>query len=603
MSTNSENIKPKNVTRPASAPAPPAAKTPAKKYTSSSSTPRSLSRPTSASKNTIGTPVSTREAAIMAKAKLTAEKQKKTSMLKEKWAKEKQEKKEQIAKRRQEEMKSRQALSDLASKNRKKNIEKSVSFKKSKKERERELLRSSVKEHIEAKKKMEEAEKQRRRQSIMINNEILSRAKKNEAKLQRIKKEEEDSLFMTRRIDFLSVREHELEQAEKRRQSAEAKNAYCRMQSALQKELDNIKKEQIQDIFSVRKEMFEDDTKARASLRKSRRESLVARLDLWRTQRNQELEMKQKDQEKLQLQLIQRHEDWLDVQEAKKEYKDRERQSILWRLDKWRETKDLELQEAMKKQIAEDTERDLFLQEYEDVLQYKQEQEDLRRQSLAYRLDQASREKEWERGEQYVHKAEVDMERKITEEDRLDISEYKTKLEQDRRESLAFRLEKGLKDKEYEDGQTANEKAILAKEYSLKLADSRAINEYRETMKQKERLELANSIAESQKRKEKALAEHREMLDKMHDDFESRLNDWRDVNAHKAHEKERSRQSICLRLDSWRQSRLAAERQKAKQKLLDERDAEMRAADRVAMRNAEAQRLLDERAKNVKCFL
>jgi hypothetical protein len=257
--------------------------------------------------------------------------------------------------------------------------------------------------------------------------------------------------------------------------------------------------------------------------------------------------------------------------------------------------KDLELQESMKKQLAEDIERDLFLQEYEDVLQYRQDQEDLRRQSLAYRLDQYSREKEWERGEQYVQKADMDKERLISEDDRFDISQYKKKLEEDRRASLAFRLEEQVRDKEFYAGQTANKEALLAEEYALKLEDSRAMKNYKETLKQQERAELASEIAASQKRKEIALIEHRKLLDAMHDDFEAKMNDWKDVNEYKAREKERSRQSICLRLDSWRQRRLAAEREKTKQMLQRERDAALRSEDYIAMRNAEAERRLKER--------
>lgn len=381
-STNSENVVPNHL-RPSSAPA--VAKTPAKKYNPCAATPTSISRPTTATKKLASTPVSSREAAILAKAQHTAEKQKKTSILKEKWAKEKQEKKELLAKKREEDMKARQHLSNLTSKYRKKNIEKNNMFNKVKKEQQREVLKSSITENIEARKKMEAAEKARRRQSVMINKEILSRAKKNQAKILRKQKEEEDNLHISRRIDFLAVREGKLEEEEKRRLSLEAKNAYARMQSELEKELNAVKQEQMQDIFAVRKDMHEDDMKAKEALKMSRRQSLMGRLDTWRSQRKIEDELQKKQQDELQLDIIQKHEDWLDIQEAKKEYKERARQSVLWRLDKWRETKDLEFEEAIQKQMAEQASRELFLQEYEDVIQYKQDQEDLRRQSLAYR--------------------------------------------------------------------------------------------------------------------------------------------------------------------------------------------------------------------------
>lgn len=564
---------------------------------------QSLSRPSTASKKVAGTPVSSREAAILAKAQHTAEKQKRTSILKEKWAKEKQEKKELIAKKREEDRKARQSMSSLAAKFRQKSIAKCNQVTKAKQDEQRDMLKTSVTDNIQAKKAMAKAEKQRRRQSIMVNKEILQRAKRNEAKMLRKRKEEEDNLHVSRRIDFLAVREGKLEEEENRRKSLEAKNAYCRMQHELEKELEAVKKENMADMLAVRKEMLEDDNKTKEVMKQSRRQSLLGRLDTWRAQRQVEDELQQKQQEDLQLDVIQRHEDWLDIQEAKKEYKERARQSVMWRLDKWREEKDEEMKLAMERQMEEDAQRELLLQEYEDVMQYKQDQEDMRRQSLAFRLDQASREKEWERGEVFVQQYAAQKEFERKEQDRSDIAKYKSQLQDDRRASLAFRLEEQTKDKEFYAGQTANERMMREKDYEIKLEDQRAMNEYKERLRQEERHEVAKSIAESQKQKEKALVEHRKMLDIMHADYELKSRDWADVNEYKNKEKERSRQSICLRLDSWRQGRMAAERQKAHEQRIAAEDAEKRSEDFLAMRNAAAQDALDERARNIKCFL
>lgn len=524
-------------------------------------------------------------------------------MLKEKWASEKQLKKELIVTKREEELKARQSLSTLASKFRMQSLEKNNQFSKAKKEEQRDMLKSSITDNIEAKKKMARAEKLRRRQSVMVNKEILSRSKRNEAEIQRKKKEEEDDLHMSRRIDFLAVREGKLEEEEQRRASLERSNAYNRMQHELEKELEAVKKENLLDILEVRRDMFEDDNKTKDLLKQSRRQSLIGRLDTWRAQRRVEDELQQKQQEELQLDVIQRHEDWLDIQEAKKEYKDRARQSVLWRLDKWREVKDLELQQAMERQLQEDARRDLFLQEYEDVAQYRQEQEDARRQSLAYRLDHGAREKEWERGEQYVQQAQEEHEQRIRAEDRADIAKYKSQLQEDRRASLAFRLEEQSKDREFYAGQTANAREVEAADSALRLEDLRAVNDYKETLREQERNNIASAIAESQKQKERALVEHRRQLDAMHQDFELRTAAWSDVNEYKSKEKERSRQSICLRLDSWRQGRMAAERQRAKEQLQASDDSQQRSLDQLATQHALAQQALEERARNITCFL
>ena len=219
------------------------------------------------------------------------------------------------------------------------------------------------------------------------------------------------------------------------------------------------------------------------------------------------------------------------------------------------------------------------------------------------RLDQASREKEWDLGELNGKKAEMETENQIRADDRYDIVQYKNQLKEDRRASLAFRLEELTKDREFYAGQTANEKDLRAQDTSLQLEDRKAVQAYKEQLRQEERNNIASSIAASQKEKEKALLEHRKHLDAMHEDFELKSKDWADINDYKSNEKERSRQSICLRLDSWRQGRMAEERQKAQQQLMAEDDAALRAGDLLAVRNAQAQQVLEEKARNIKCFL
>lgn len=120
----------------------------------------------------------------------------------------------------------------------------------------------------------------------------------------------------------------------------------------------------------------------------------------------------------------------------------------------------------------------------------------------------------------------------------------------------------------------------------LKDLDWRAVQEYRELEREKERREMAVRLVENRKQHEKELTLHREALDKMHNDLELKHLAWQDVNAAREADKQRSRKSIAFRLESWRQQRVAEEMLSAKKELQAEEDAMLREQDREALAEA-----------------
>ena len=92
-----------------------------------------------------------------------------------------------------------------------------------------------------------------------------------------------------------------------------------------------------------------------------------------------------------------------------------------------------------------EVEKQLLQQEYEDVLMYQAEQEALRRQSLAYRLDAAARDRDYMAGQDANKHAVVAHEMQLRRQDFLDLKAFREGFESERRKSLAMSLEKAVR--------------------------------------------------------------------------------------------------------------------------------------------------------------
>lgn len=386
-----------------------------------------------------------REAARIAKLNYTAEKRRRTTELKEKWAREKDDKLAFFAKKREDEAKQ---LKDLESKMmaqkrrdsaKKREIDKKIASERS------EMLKANLDAQTQLKFDLQRQEKERRRQSVALNKEIIQKSKQKELDIKRRQKEEEDSLLTSRRIDFLSMRENRELEKEERRKSTANRIADSRRQKELEEEFDKIRKEQEAEILQKRKDDWEDTKRQEQSDREGRRQSLACRLDCWRKQKKSEEETHREMVNQLEVEYSLRKMCWQDVQEVKEEGIKRDRLSLLWRLDKWREERDIEEGQLLEQQRTNEIERQLLKQEIEDVLAYRAEQEDLRRRSLAYRADSAARERDYWAGQDANRIEVIAAEMKIRQEDSENIRDLRAKEREERRASLMTRREQAVR--------------------------------------------------------------------------------------------------------------------------------------------------------------
>lgn len=122
-------------------------------------------------------------------------------------------------------------------------------------------------------------------------------------------------------------------------------------------------------------------------------------------------------------------------------------------------------------------------------------------------------------------------------------------------------------------------------------------------MRNQERAEIAARIESSRRAKEKDLEAHRRLLDQMHEEYEERRENWKLLQEERVKEKERSRKSICLRLQSWKDIRMKREKDRARMQLLAEHESQLRSQDMASISEAKRNEQMEERLNNTKRML
>ena len=450
------------------------------------STPQSTVRPSS-SKSTsksIATPrnlfspsqsISGREAARLAKQQSTAERIKKVSSLKEKWAKEREIHAQVNKEKRAIELKKLQDETDAASAARKRAIDAERTYELLEKQREKELLSASLEERKQLALDMEHQAKAKRRISIFINSKMRNASLKKENELKTQKQQEIVTELADRRTDFLQLRQAKAAEKQQRRDSMANRTLTAQQQREAEEAMAKKLAEEEAALLETRHLNWEDDKKAKARAEQSRRESMANRTLTAQQQREAEEDMAKKLAEEEAALLETRHLNWEDDKKAKRAQEEQRRLSVAGRLDHWRDQKQVTQAELS---ASQNLERDFLKSrqlDHQDVQQYKKSQTLRDRKSLAGRL-QKWRE---ERVDPGIKAMADSVERELQQQAHEDVKNYNLKLEHERRESLAFRLEKARKDRTFEAGQHALSQIIEEEERKLQEYDRQDVKNYR----------------------------------------------------------------------------------------------------------------------------
>lgn len=515
----------------------------------------------------------------MAKLQSTAEKIRRVNDEKERWAQEKEKRLAFREEQRAQEMKRLLENSQAANEGRRKNWEKKREYEINAKEAEREILATSVEARALQAAELERMKKERRRQSVMLNNEIHESAQKRVAGLKAQQRVEEDSLWESRQVDFLAVKDFQNAEDEKRRESLMMRGIESKRKKLVKAEIESRSADEERDLLDTRRQAWINEQEAKKEETKRKRESIVGRLDAWRNQKAIENEIKNIEVETKADMFFTREQDWRDIQDYKSNQTKKERESLAGRLEKWRRDKAHDNWVKSEDDEAAEIEKELKEQCIEDLRKYEESLKEDRRKSLAYRLDKSKKDNDFTQGQKslkdFIEKEEI----RLREQDREDVQQYRKTLQEARRKSLEYRNQSEFQERMRLKGIAEATKELESEDKELSDQAWRDVKVYQEELRCAARKSLSCRLAESRRHQAVALEEHRQHLDVLHDEFATKYLNWQDVNAYKDQEIEQRRKSISLRLHSWRSQRIAEEKLKARKVLIEEEDARLREQD------------------------
>ncbi len=522
-----------------------------------------------------------REAARIAKIQSTQRTLLKVNLLKEKWAKEKQQKLAQHQERRQQEMKKLHEDNANHAELRRKQIEKQREIDESKKEKEKMDIFVRHESNIQMKKDVEQEKQARRRISIFLNTQIRKKQQQVEKDLQDKKKQEEIEDLTLKRLDALTVREKKTVEQMKRRESLHNRLEKDKIAKEKEKEVfHNLYYKRDQDILEIRYDNWKDEKVNKELQQLQEKEDMRKQYEIFVQQKQQEKkQLTMKELEKVNL-LKTRELNYKDEQIYKQSLQEQEHNEVLWKLNHWKLTKQYEEELNKQKSLQEQISKELELKAYQDMKDYQTKLKEQRRQSLSYRLQKARKDKDYELGQKSLQQMVQEEEKRIQELDRSDVKNYQQHLQDLRRQSLEYRSQLYYQERMRQQGEEQAQKQEEHNDYELRYQAWKDVQDHIQLERQKKRESVAWRIADAHRQHELELTKHQEKLRALHLDIQCRREDWLALQEHKADEAEKRRKSIQFRLQSWKKQKMFEEQQKLRELMMEEENAILKEMDR-----------------------
>lgn len=421
-----------------------------------------------------------REAVKAAKERAEEERVVKVAALKAKWAQEKKDKLQKKAAERQEDLERLNKLSAAAAAARKHALERKRAKEEERKQVEAEELAVKIEDRLHIKKVQEEDDRRRRRQSMALRSTMRERQRVAEIAIADQKEEQERSLLESRRQDAQLVRAYKEKEREDRRESLSMRGAEAQRQKQYTELHEQQRRDEEVDLLERRRAGWEDEQQYREDLKAARRASMAGRLDDWRRQKaeaeQERVEQLERDVESLEL----RREDWKIREAAKTQEQHEQREETANRLDQWRKEKMVEAAWKAEDVEREALERELRAAELEDVHNYQAKLQDERRQSLAFRLDKSRIDAEHKSSQEQLEKEIEAEEFRLKEQDREDVRAGKQAVIQSRRLSLEYRAQRSMEQKKQMESETEYKKQLDAQDRELSEEAWRDVKRYQE---------------------------------------------------------------------------------------------------------------------------
>jgi hypothetical protein len=569
------------------------------------STPKSVSRPTTSKSTTksLSTPknlfspgpsVNGRDAAKFAKLQGTAERIRKVQSLKEKWAKEKEVSAQVNKEKRAHELRRLQDEADAAAAARKKAIDAERSYELLEKQREKELLAASLEERTQLARDLQEKAKAKRRISMFLNGKLRTAAAKKDAELKAKAQQEYINELSDRRTDYLQLRQAKIREEQGRRDSMMNRTLMAQKHREAEQEMERKAAEEEAALLDMRHLNFQDDMKFKQELDKRRRESMMSRTEMAQKHREAEQAMEKKAADEEAALLETRHLNFQDDAKAKQELEKRRRESMMSRTQMAQ--KHREAEQEMEKKAADEEAALLEMRHlnFQDDVQFKQELDKRRRDSMMGRTEMARKHRE----------VEQEMERQAAKEEAAlletrqfnfqDDAKARLEEEQQRRMSMAGRLDHWREEK-----RAAQTEVYATRECEKDLLRSRQLDhqdmqEYKKSLVVRDRQSLAGRLQKWREQKEDpdvkvlAAAVERELQEQ----------ELEDVRAYRLKLEQERRESLAYRLEKARKDKTFEAGQTALKAIVEEEERKLADFDRQDVRQYR-EKLAEDRRRSI----
>lgn len=497
---------------------------------------------------------SSRKKAQEAKIVLKNDRAQKVATLKENWKREKEAKLALYNKKKEGARAKLNQDAIIAEERRQKSLQRQKEYDELQKKRQKEMLAASLEERAQLAADLQREKKARRRISVFMSKQMLSSAQMNEEKMKKEKKQQEIELLTSKQIDSLDIRQAKKLEEGRKRESLVFRGKHFQQQKIIQHQLAQKAHDERQDQIEVRLQNWIDDKNSKNMEERAKRDSMAGRLDEWRMQKSAE---KNKSPETDMLDVLTRSQDWKDVKSAKELDAMVERTTIANRVQKWKEEKQLDALKQLEEAKAREGEFDRQRQDIADVRAYAETMQQQKRLSMAYRLDKAAKDANYDKAQRDIAGQEEADRILLQQQHREDVKRIAEEEALARRNSLEYRNQTHHQNKMQL--QVKHQAEKFAKEEERKFAElaREDVKKMKDKQQEEEREEIRLRAAAKMQQKKVHAENHRQRLDLLHREMESRRVNYLQHKLLQHEQKERSRKSISMRLDSWTQQKVA----------------------------------------------
>lgn len=244
-----------------------------------------------------------------------------------------------------------------------------------------------------------------------------------------------------------------------------------------------------------------------------------------------------------------------DAEAYKKSLAEQRRESFAFRNQ---EAHNQRVEESVRQAAARNAEHESYELKWageRDADAYQKQLDEERRKSYKFRNDEGHRQREEASIRRYQEQASEHESYELKRAGEKDVEAYKQKMAEERRGSFAFRNREGRKQRLCEEQRQHEARFEEHQGYELKWAGEKDAEAYRRKLEQERRESFANRNKEGRRQQEHESQQKSQALMQSHQSYELKRASERDVDAYKKKLEEERRKSFAFRNEEGRRQR------------------------------------------------